>query len=108
MENMEKMKKTDFELKYNTENEEWFVIKVKDEMTKNHKEMENIVSGVMPENKTDPLCPVQSFRTYIEHLNPDNEYMWQYALEKVDPDKDDIWYSKNTLERTSCLHSCQT
>ena len=94
MENMEKMKKTDFELRYNTESEEWFVIKVKDEFTKNHKEMENIVSGIMAENKTDEMCPVASFRTYIEHLNPDNEYMWQYALENIDPQKPYVWFSK--------------
>ena len=64
MDNMDKMKKTDFELRFNTKTEEWFVIKTKDELTKNHREMENLVSGVMPENKTDRLCPVASFRKY--------------------------------------------
>ena len=63
-ENMEKMLKTDFELKFDTKNKEWHFIKVRDELTKNHKEMENLVSGVMPENKTDVLCPVKSFREY--------------------------------------------
>ena len=91
---MEKMKKTDFELRFNEELEEWYVIKVKDELTKNHQDMENIVSGIMPENKTDEMCPVASFKTYIEHLNPDNDYMWQYTLEKIDPAKPNIWYSK--------------
>ena len=32
---------------------------------KNHWQMENIASGVMPENKTDPLCSVKSFREYL-------------------------------------------
>ena len=64
-ENMEKMMKTDFQVKVNPQNQEFYVVKVKDELTKNHKEMENIVSGVMPENKTDPLCPVKSFQEYI-------------------------------------------
>ena len=94
MENMEKMKKNDFEVRFNTESEEWFVIKVKDELTKNHKDIEHLVSGVMPENKTDALCPVESFRTYIQHLNPENEYMWQYALDKIDPEKPDVWFSR--------------
>ena len=35
--------------------EEWYIIKVKDKLTKNHWDLENIVSGVMPENKTDEL-----------------------------------------------------
>ena len=91
---MEKMKKNDFEMRYNTESEEWFVIKVKDELTKNHKNIENMISGVMPENKTDRMCPLKSFRTYIEHLNPESEYMWQYTLDKINLEFPDIWYSK--------------
>ena len=70
---------------------------MKDELTKNHKNPENLVSGVMPENKTDPMCPVQSFCDYISHLNPESEYMWQYPLEKIYPDKPEIWYSKKHL-----------
>ena len=75
------------------------MIKVKDKLTKNHQDMENIVSGIMPENKTDEMCPVASFKTYIEHLNPDNDYMWQYALEKIDPAKPNIWYSKKHFRK---------
>ena len=91
---MDQMLKSDFKLKYDTQSEEWYVKKVRDELTKNHRDMESIVSGIMPENKRDPLCPVQSFRKYISHLNPDNKFMWQYPLEKVDPQKLDIWFSK--------------
>ena len=94
MENMDKMKKTDLELRYHSNTEEWVVIKVKDELTKNHKNIKNLVSGIMPKNKTDWMCPVKSFRTYIEHLNPKNEYMWQYALNTINPANPDIWYSK--------------
>ena len=90
MENMDKMRKTDFELKFNTETEEWFVIKTKDELTKNHRDMEHLISGVMPENKTDPTCPVASFHKYIEHLNPENPYMWQYPLDTVNPERPHI------------------
>ena len=61
---MDKMKKNpDFELKYNSESEEWFMIKVKDELTLNNKEMENIVTGVMPENRYEVSC------TIILHLH---------------------------------------
>ena len=97
MENIQNMKKTDFNLKYNTEQEEWVVVKVKDELTKNHRKLEHIVSGVMPENKTDPMCPVQSYKTYIEHLNPENEYMWQYPLLKINPENPEVWYTKQHL-----------
>ena len=41
-----KNKNPDFELKYNSESEEWFMIKVKDELTLNNKEMENIVTDI--------------------------------------------------------------
>ena len=49
-----KMMKDDFKIKCNEKNDEWYVIKVKDEMTKNHREAEQIVSGIMPENKNRP------------------------------------------------------
>ena len=97
--NMEKMQKDHFETKFNTETEEWFVIKKKDELTKNHRDMENMVSGIMPENKTDPLCPVKSFREYLSHLNPDCKMMWQYPLERLDPKNPQIWYSKQYMGR---------
>ena len=94
---MEKMLKTDFEVNYSTENEEWFVVKVCDELTKNHRDLKNLVTGIMPENKTDPLCPVASFRKYISHLHPDNKYMWQYPLDKLDPQKPNIWFSRKNI-----------
>ena len=94
---MEKMQKDDFQLRYNGQKEEWFVVKVKDELTKNHRDLENLVSGVMPENKTDEMCPVKSFRTYIEHLNPQNKYMWQYPLDVIDPAHPNVWYGKQHI-----------
>ena len=51
-ENIEKMLKTDFEVQYNREQEAWCVIKICDELTKNHHQLENMSSGIMPENKT--------------------------------------------------------
>ena len=76
-ENMENMKKDHFKLHFDMKSEGWFVVKAKDELTKNHKDIEKIVSGIMPENKDDRLCPVRSFKKYIEHLNPDNPFLWQ-------------------------------
>ena len=91
---MEKMKVSDFEVKLNTKINEEYVVKVKDELTKNHKDIEHIVSGVMPENRTDPLCPVASFKQYLSHLNPQNNYMWQKPLDSVDINIAKIWYGR--------------
>ena len=89
-ENMEKMLKEDFQIKLNNKTDKYYVVKIKDEMTKNHHEAEQIMSGIMPENKTDPMCPVQSFRKYLSHLNPDNKYLWQKALEHPHPSRPNI------------------
>ena len=102
-ENVEQMKIADFNINFNSKNETWYVHKIKDELTKNHKEAENIISGLMPENKDDRLCPVASFRKYLQHIEPKNPYLWQTPLKsgkkKGDPN---IWYGlqhmgKNTL-----------
>ena len=81
--------------------EEWHIIKVKDKLTKNHWDLENIVSGVMPENKTDELCPVKSFKKYIEHLNPNYNFMWQYPLKKNQPDNPNVWYSRRNIGKNT-------
>ena len=80
----------------------WFVTKTKNELTKNHHDIEGIVTGIMPENREDRLCPVRSFKQYMEQLHPENKYMWQVPLAKINPLKPDIWFScqhqgKNTL-----------
>ena len=75
------------------------MIKIKDELTKNHRDMEALVSGIMPENKTDPMCPVKSFRKYLSHLHPENKMLWAYALENPDPVHPEIWYGKQHIGR---------
>ena len=61
---MDKIRKTDFELSFNQKKETWFVRKVCDELTKNYRDREQIISGIIPENRDDPLCPVASFKKY--------------------------------------------
>ena len=73
--NMEKNKENDFKLLFDQKQEIWYLIKNRDELTKNHKEIRSIVSGVMPENCNDCLCPIRSYRKYIDHLNLENEYL---------------------------------
>ena len=48
---MEKLK-NEFQLKFNNEDKEWIISKVKDKLTENHKDPENS-SGVMSKNRTD-------------------------------------------------------
>ena len=81
--------KYDFAIKVNPKNNELYVIKIKDELTKNHRDNKNITS----ENKTDPLCPVQSFKKYLSHLHPNNKFMWEKLLPKVDLQQK-VWYSQ--------------
>ena len=103
-ENMEKMRKNTFKLSFDTKSETWFVLKDLDELTKNHKYIDKKVSGYMPENKDDRLCPVRSFRKYIEHLHPENEFLWQRPLDRIDPRKPEIWYGKQHLGKTPLGH----
>ena len=91
--NMETMKVDDFALQFDTKTESWYVKKIKDELTKNHRAPENIITGFIPENKDDRLCPVRSFRMYLEHLEPSNDYLWQVPLRKLKPNSK-VWYGK--------------
>ena len=95
--NMEKMKEDDFKLLFDQKQEIWYLIKNRDELTKNHKEIGSIVSGVMPENCDDHLCPIRSYRKYIDHLNPENEYLWQLSLKNVNYLDPQVWYGKQHL-----------
>ena len=96
-ENMEKIRKDDFKLTFNTQTETWFVMKARDEMTKNHKGIKNLEAGVMPENRDDKMCPVRSFRMYQDHLHPENPFMWQKSLEKPNKMNPAIWYGRQHL-----------
>ena len=96
---METMKKDDFKLHFDQQSEEWWVVKAKDELTKNHRDIESLIGGIMPQNKDDKLCPVRSFMMYKEHLNPENDFLWQVPLKIFNAD-DTIWYGKIILVRT--------
>ena len=81
--------------------EMWYVYKDQDELTKNHKNIGEKISGFMPENRDDPLCPVKSFRKYLEHLNPENNFLWQSPLDKINLETTNIWYSKQHLGKNT-------
>ena len=103
-ENMDKMKKSTFEIRHEYEHDYDYVIKVEDEATKNHHETDQpIQTNFMPENKTDKMCPVRSFKMYLAHLHPQNPYLWQTPNHNLKSEQTlQFWYTlqhigKNTL-----------
>ena len=99
-ENMQKMKKSDFIMQFDNKTESWYIEKDRDELTKNHKDLDHKTSGIMPDNKDDKLCPVRSFRMYIDKLNPNNEYLWQRAYDKFDANRQH-WYGLQHIGRNT-------
>ena len=54
-----------------------YIMKQKDEETKNHKLCDkNITTAFMPELKNNKLCPVQSFLPCIYSLSPESNFLW--------------------------------
>ncbi|XP_063443130.1 uncharacterized protein LOC134723448 [Mytilus trossulus] len=77
-ENMHLMTKTTFGVETDPATGLKVVRKMEDEMTKNHRETDKEESsGVMPEVKDLPYCPVSSFELYVLKLNPENNRLWQ-------------------------------
>ena len=90
-----------FELRYDSKSDHEYVIKIRDECTKNHKELDQPVqSPIMLENKTDRQCPIQSYRKYINHLNPKNDYLWQTPTFIYKNCNSDVWYNHSHLGKT--------
>ena len=65
-----------FKLEYDIEAKISFVRKVKDKLTKNHKDKNTeVTTGFMPQvfgpnGQPHKICPVRSFENYISHLSP--------------------------------------
>ena len=78
-ENIETMTKDTFKLATDPNTGRKYILKVQDEETKNHKEVDgHIITGFMPEMDEDhPLCPVTSYLTYIYSLSKENNNLWQ-------------------------------
>ena len=72
------------------------MIKTTDELTKNHRENDEPEDGGVKMLNDSPLCPVASFRKYISHLNPENEYLFQRPKTR-DVCEDEVWYDNMVL-----------
>ena len=77
-ENFHIMTKDWFAIKHDDKTDCRFVVKIKDEETKNHKTTEEaLTTAFMPEIKGDPYCPVGSFVHYMDALSPKSNSLWQ-------------------------------
>jgi len=54
-----------------------FVSKVVDELIKNHREDDEAEEGGITYATGGPFCPVASFERYLQHLNPQNDFLFQ-------------------------------
>ena len=86
--NLRQLKKTDFAVKTNDRGIK-YVTKISDELTKNHREDNNPEeSGSMYETGGQ-FCPVASFEKYLQHSNPNNEFLFLRPKKEIN---NEIWY----------------
>lgn len=81
-----------------------YVKEVQDELTKNHKQRDNveIITGFMPQildakGKPHKLCPVRSFENYLGHLNEKCNGLWQKPWPKNYKRGLNVWYESQTI-----------
>ena len=74
--------------------------KVVDELTKNHKEDDEAEEGGSMYATGGSFCPVAYFEKYLQHLNPQNEFLFQRPKEKLTPDSD-MWYDNMVVGERS-------
>ena len=104
-ENVEFMTKDMFKLRFDMETKISYVMKIVDELTKNHKENDDeLITGFMPSIKNcdgsiHPLCPVRSFENYFTHLNLQTNWLWQKPLKCFPNDITKPWYEKRKVGR---------
>ena len=101
------MTKDTFKFAFNNKTEMWYVYKDQDELMKNHKNTDEKVTGFMPENRDDPLCPVKSFRKYLEHLHRENNYLWQTPLDKINLQTMTVWYGRQHMGKNTLANFMQ-
>ena len=74
--------------------------KATDELTKNRWEDDEGFNGALMYEKPGPICPVVSFKLYLSHLNPLNEFLFQHPKRNIST-FDNVWYHNMVVgERT--------
>ena len=67
--------------------------------------MRLLLTVLMPQNKDDRLCPIGTNNMCMEHLNPNNNYLWQYPLQTIDLNKPDVWFRLQHMDKIYCVNS---
>ena len=96
--NLRQLKRSDFVVKTDSTGAK-FVSKVVDELTKNHREDDEAEEGGIMYATGGPFCPVASFEKYLQHLNPQNEFLFQRPKKKLTPDS--VWYDNMVVGECS-------
>ena len=97
------MTKETFRLSYDAQTKIAYVLKVKDEMTKNLQEFDNpVVTGFMPQilnpdGTVNKLCPVRSYENYLGHLNEKCPFLWQTPNDAAFEKGENIWYKNKRI-----------
>lgn len=94
-ENLHDFTKEFFQLRHNEEQDLRYIVKVKDEQTKNHQGVDGpVISGHMPELKGSKFCPVTSYLTYLYSLDPKIDWLFQTPKMKQFPaNGKGVWYT---------------
>ena len=74
--------------------------KVVEELTKDHREDDEAEGGGIMYATGGPFCLVASFEKYLQHLNPQNEFLFQRPKKKLTPDSD-VWYDNMVVGERS-------
>ena len=97
--NLRQLKKTDFSFSTDSTGAR-YVCKSTDELTKNRREDDEGFDGGLMYEKLGPNCPVVSFKLYLSHLNPLNDFLFQRPKRNASI-SEDVWYDNMVVgERT--------
>ena len=57
----------------------------------------DIISGCMPEVPGSKYCPVKSFESYVNHLSPMMDNLWQYPKTIEEAHGSNVWYKNKKI-----------
>ena len=91
-ENIDTFTKDTFAIETDTDTGLQYVVKVVDEVTKNHKDDADLVTAMMPQMSGHRNCPVYSYEKYISKLHPESKWLWQQPKSHY-MKGDAVWYN---------------
>ena len=88
--NLRQLRKAAFEV-HTDATEAKFVSKVRDELTKNHREDDEAEEGGVMYATEGMWCPVASSEKYLQRLNPKSEFFFHRPIKELSSDAV-VWY----------------